>query len=137
MQQYETITPSSDFGGGQIVPGAYSPFGVYAQLSPVMLILTLIIMVWVLVWKSLAMWKASRKNRKVWFVLLLALNTVGILEIIYYFFVDNDKKEMPCSCKKSDCICVSEVKAEINKEAEKLEKAAEKWWHKALKKLKK
>ena len=42
---------------------------------------------WSLVWKGLALWKASRQGQKVWFVLLLVVNTLGILEIIYYFWL--------------------------------------------------
>jgi len=42
---------------------------------------------WTIVWKGLALWKASRKEAKVWFVLLLIINTVGIFEILYYFFL--------------------------------------------------
>ena len=44
-----------------------------------------VIVVWSLVWKGLALWKSSRRNQKVWFVVMLVLNTVGILEILYIF----------------------------------------------------
>jgi hypothetical protein len=42
---------------------------------------------WTIVWKGLALWKASKKDAKVWFVLLLVINTIGILELLYYFFL--------------------------------------------------
>ena len=45
------------------------------------------IVVWVLVWKGLALWKSARLSQKWWFVILLVVNTLGILEIIYVFFV--------------------------------------------------
>ena len=45
------------------------------------------IAIWSLVWKGLALWKASKKSQKYWFVALLVINTLGLLEIsyIYYF----------------------------------------------------
>jgi methionyl-tRNA synthetase len=42
---------------------------------------------WTLSWKGIALWKAARRNSLGWFVAILILNTVGILEIIYIFFV--------------------------------------------------
>jgi hypothetical protein len=38
--------------------------------------------------KGLALWKAARHDSKGWFVVLLAVNSLGILDIVYYFFVD-------------------------------------------------
>jgi hypothetical protein len=35
----------------------------------------------------LALWHAGRRNQPWWFVILLILNTAGILEIIYLFGV--------------------------------------------------
>lgn len=43
------------------------------------------IMIWSLVWKGLALWESVKKNHKIWFILLLILNTVGILEILYIY----------------------------------------------------
>lgn len=43
------------------------------------------VMIWSLVWKGLALWKAARRGANVWFVVLLVLNTVGILEILYLY----------------------------------------------------
>ncbi len=58
-----------------------------------------IILVWSLVWKLLALWKAARKNSIVWFVILAVVNTVGILEILYIFLFS--KMEFGISNKKS------------------------------------
>ncbi|MBI2676931.1 MAG: hypothetical protein HYX21_03250 [Candidatus Yanofskybacteria bacterium] len=41
--------------------------------------------VWSLVWKGLALWKAARRGENVWFVALLVINTFGILEILYLY----------------------------------------------------
>jgi len=57
------------------------------QLSSNNLILLLVMVLWVLPWKGYSLWIASKKNHKIWFVILLILNTFGILEIIYVFGV--------------------------------------------------
>lgn len=46
-----------------------------------------ILATWSLIWKGLALYKAARKEAKIWFVILLIVNTVGILEILYFFFL--------------------------------------------------
>lgn len=50
--------------------------------------LVIAVIAWTLVWKGLAMWRAARSGAKIWFVVLLLVNTVGILDIIYYFYVN-------------------------------------------------
>jgi hypothetical protein len=50
-----------------------------------------LVMVWSIIWKGVALWKAGRAGSKVWFILLLILNTLGILEIIYIFLVNKKK----------------------------------------------
>lgn len=45
-----------------------------------------ILLVWSVAWKGLALWKAARKGDKVWYILLLVVNTIGILEILYVFY---------------------------------------------------
>lgn len=47
----------------------------------------LALIAWVLVWKGIALWKAAGLRQKYWFIALLVLNTLGILEIIYIAFV--------------------------------------------------
>ncbi len=42
---------------------------------------------WTIFWKGLALWHAARRGQPWWFVILLLVNTVGILEIIYLFGV--------------------------------------------------
>jgi len=43
------------------------------------------ISIWSLIWKGFALWRAARLNNKWWFVALLIINTMGILEIFYIF----------------------------------------------------
>ena len=47
--------------------------------------LLLLILVWTLPWKGIALWKAAKNNHKKWFIVLLLVNTLAILEIIYIF----------------------------------------------------
>lgn len=42
---------------------------------------------WSLPWKGVALWKAAHKKDNFWFVVLLILNTIGILEILYIFWL--------------------------------------------------
>lgn len=49
------------------------------------------IIIWTLFWKGCALWFAAKDNKKWWFVVLLILNSVGILEIVYIFVVAKKK----------------------------------------------
>ena len=46
-------------------------------------ILIIILAIWSLIWKGLALYKSAQKGQKIWFIIMLIANTVGILEIIY------------------------------------------------------
>ncbi|MFQ6049862.1 MAG: DUF5652 family protein [Candidatus Paceibacterales bacterium] len=50
-----------------------------------------LIILWVLPWKGVALWKAAKNAHKWWFVALLVLNTLGFLPIIYIFFFSKKK----------------------------------------------
>ena len=43
--------------------------------------------VWTLTWKGFALWKSAGLRQKYWFLVILLINTLGILEIIYLFVV--------------------------------------------------
>lgn len=47
--------------------------------------------IWVLFWKGCSLWVAAKSDQKWWFLALLVINTLGILEIIYIFFVAKKK----------------------------------------------
>ncbi len=49
------------------------------------------LVLWSIVWKGLALYKAARNEQKGWFVALLLINTAGILEIIYLLFFSEVK----------------------------------------------
>lgn len=42
-----------------------------------------LLMFWSLIWKGLALWRSARRSQLNWFVILLIINTVGLLEIFY------------------------------------------------------
>ena len=46
-----------------------------------------VLIIWSLFWKGLALWHSARRGEWVWFVVMLVINTVGILEIVYLFAV--------------------------------------------------
>jgi hypothetical protein len=57
-----------------------------------------LVLVWSLVWKGLALWKAARHEQKWWFGAILVINTIGILEILYLFvFSKKENKTEPVS----------------------------------------
>ncbi|OQA53108.1 MAG: hypothetical protein BWY43_00181 [candidate division WS2 bacterium ADurb.Bin280] len=49
------------------------------------------LMIWTLAWKGYALWKAAKNDSKPWFVALLIINTVGVLEIIYIYLISPKK----------------------------------------------
>jgi len=53
--------------------------------------LLFVLIVWTVIWKGLALWKASHRESPVWFVVLLVVNTLGILEILYLFIFSEMK----------------------------------------------
>jgi len=55
--------------------------------DPKFLVLFILLLIWSIIWKGLALWKAARLSNKWWFLVLLVVNTLGILEIIYIYFV--------------------------------------------------
>jgi hypothetical protein len=68
---------SNYYGMGFGGPMGFSLFG------PVFILLAL----WSLFWKGLALWHSGRRDQPWWFVILLVVNTAGLLEIIYLFLV--------------------------------------------------
>jgi len=46
----------------------------------------LLILLWSLLWKGLALWNSSKNDQKNWFIAILVLNTLGVLEIAYLFY---------------------------------------------------
>jgi hypothetical protein len=51
----------------------------FKLLIPVLIVLA----VWEIIWKLIAMWKAGRNNHLAWFICIALINTAGILPIVY------------------------------------------------------
>jgi hypothetical protein len=62
---------------------AQNPWAVIGVLSAVVLAITL---------KGFALWRAARNNSSGWFVALLLVNTLGILELLYLAVWGRNKK---------------------------------------------
>lgn len=65
-----------------------------------------LISIWCLIWKGAALWKSAYNDDKIWFIVLLIINTFGILEILYIFvFSKREYKQL-----KTDAEKIKEVK---------------------------
>ncbi|PJE58324.1 MAG: hypothetical protein COU81_01355 [Candidatus Portnoybacteria bacterium CG10_big_fil_rev_8_21_14_0_10_36_7] len=51
-----------------------------------------LMLLWTIPFKGVAMWKAATNKDKFWFWTLLIVNTIGILEILYIFWLSKDKQ---------------------------------------------
>jgi Mg2+ and Co2+ transporter CorA len=54
--------------------------------DPTVVSIALVVLVAVTSLKGMALWRAGRNNQKGWFVVLLVVNTLGLLEILYLIF---------------------------------------------------
>jgi hypothetical protein len=54
-------------------------------------LILIIIGLWATAWKGYSLWLSARSGQKKWFLVLLIINTIGILEIYYIFKVQNKK----------------------------------------------
>jgi len=54
--------------------------------------LILLATLWTIPWKGLALWKSAKNNQKGWFIVLLVVNTLAILEICYLKFFQKKKE---------------------------------------------
>lgn len=53
-----------------------------------MQILIVILSIWSVFWKAVALWRASRSEQRIWFIVLFIffiVNSIGIFELIYLF----------------------------------------------------
>lgn len=55
------------------------------------MLLLILIFLWMLPWKGVALWKAATRGEKKWFIAMLILNTFAVLEILYIFIFSKDK----------------------------------------------
>lgn len=56
-------------------------------------IMTLLMILWIIAWKLIALWKAAKHNNLTIFIVIGVVNTMGIMEIIYLSYLYfKDKK---------------------------------------------
>ncbi len=60
------------------------------KLTPFLIAIIGIAMLWEMVWKGIALWKAGRNNHLSWFLAIFIFNTLGILPIIYIAFFQKE-----------------------------------------------
>ena len=55
------------------------------------------LILWTLAWKGIALWRAAGRHDLVWYIVLLLVNTAGVLEILYiaYFSKRPKSSERP------------------------------------------
>ena len=79
------------------------------------------LIVWSIVWKGFALWKAGKNRDFVWFVVLLIVNTLGLLEIIYLFAI----KSKSIKTESNSSTVITEIKTETKVETAIEEKKKE------------
>jgi hypothetical protein len=52
-----------------------------------LIVFVFVSIIWSIPLKGVALWKAARLSQRRWFIILLIVNTFGILEIAYLYFV--------------------------------------------------
>ena len=55
--------------------------------APALIPFIVLLVAWSLPWKGYALWLAARNGHTLWFIALLLVNTLAILEIIYIFAI--------------------------------------------------
>lgn len=53
------------------------------NISTTLIVVFIILAVWDLIWRGMALWRSAHRNQGAWFVVLLVINSAGILPILY------------------------------------------------------
>ena len=65
-----------------------SPSAILDNINePPSLLVFYALFLWTLGWKSVSLWRAARRNHKLWFGIIMITSTLGVLEIAYYFYL--------------------------------------------------
>lgn len=51
-----------------------------------------LILVWILPWKGMALWRAAENKNKKWFIVLFLVNTLAVLDLLYIFYFGKNKQ---------------------------------------------
>ena len=81
----------------------FSPF--YSPFTPgfmsIFIPLILVVVLWTVALKGYALWHAARASQTGWFIALLVINTLGILEIIYLIWFRHGNSSAPAAPARS------------------------------------
>jgi hypothetical protein len=58
----------------------------HLTLSTTGIFILVLLLVWEIIWKGTALWKAGRNRQLAWFIILLIVQSLGILEILYLVY---------------------------------------------------
>ena len=73
---------------------------------------SILLVLWSLAWKGWALWRAAKNDQKYWYVALLVINLLGILEIVYLLFFQKEGKLWPALTRRGrQKIFIKEKKA--------------------------
>jgi MFS superfamily sulfate permease-like transporter len=56
---------------------------VASQLPQWVLVALPLLVLWDIAWRGMALWRSARRTDLIWFVVLLVVNSLGILPIVY------------------------------------------------------
>jgi len=66
--------------------------GEFIQSNPGIFVFgILIVTIWHVSWDGMALWRSAQNKDKKWFIAILLLNTLGILEILYLYHFSKEK----------------------------------------------
>lgn len=54
----------------------------------------LVVIVWAVTLKGITLWFAARRGQYIWFIALIIVNTIGILEIVYLLCLRKKKSTL-------------------------------------------
>ena len=63
--------------------------------------IVVLLLIWTMTWKLIALWKSARKGALIWFIVLGLVNTLGLLEILYIFIFSEMSFKEKSKKKKS------------------------------------
>ncbi len=72
----------------------YDMFNFWMPWGPFMMFWFIVLALWSVFWKGMALWRAARHRQLNWFIVLLVVNTAGLLEIAYILWFQKGHREM-------------------------------------------
>lgn len=60
-------------------------------IPPSLDVFVVLIIIWSIIWKGSALWHSAKEGERTWFIAILIVNFLGLLEIAYLFFFSKNK----------------------------------------------